>query len=72
MGYVTRAEAAALTRTDQTEPVTVMVHPEEEGDAATIIPIPSDRIVHYRQYSVRNASVVALQVSPHWLPDRTL
>ena len=62
IGFVTPAEAQQLS-TAHREPVTVMLHPDAEGDATTIVSLPYDRVVQHRQYSVRNAAAIALQVS---------
>ena len=64
IGFVTSAEAAELTESNRSEPVTVMLHPDADGDAASIVSLPYDRVTHHRQYSVRNAGAIALQVSP--------
>jgi hypothetical protein len=41
-----------------------MLHPDAEGEATAIVSLPYDRVTHHRQYSVRNAGAIALQVSP--------
>ena len=64
IGFVSAAEAAQLTQVDRSDPVTVMLHPDAESEAAAIVSLPYDRVVHHRQYSVRNAAAIALQVSP--------
>ncbi len=64
VGFVTASEAAQLTRAEQDQPVTVAVYPDAEGEATTIVSIPYDRVVQHRQYSVRNAAAIALQVLP--------
>ena len=64
IGFVTPAEASQLAHDRQVEPVNVMVHPDAEGAAAAIVSLPYDRVVHHRQYSVLNASAIALQVAP--------
>ena len=64
IGFVTPAEASQLAHDRQVEPVNVMVHPDAEGDATAIVSLPYDRVVHHRQYSVLNASAIALQVAP--------
>jgi hypothetical protein len=63
IGFVTPAEAVQLTRLD-VEPVNVNVHPDADGDATAIVSLPYDRVVQHRQYSVRNAATIALQVLP--------
>ena len=64
IGFVTPGDAAQLTQANANEPVTVMLHPDAEGEAAAIVSLPYDRVVHHRQYSVRNAGSIALQVRP--------
>src|SRR5688500_14624819 len=44
IGFVTAAEAAQLA-TNQSEPITVMLHPDAEGDATAIVSLPYDRVV---------------------------
>ena len=63
IGFVTSADAAKLT-TRSEHPATIRVFPDAELDATTIVSIPYDRIVQHRQYSVRNAEAITLQVSP--------
>ncbi len=64
VGFITPAEAAQLTRATTNDPVTLMVHPDVEGEATAIVSLPYDRVVQHRQYSVRNAAAIALQVIP--------
>jgi hypothetical protein len=64
IGFVTAGEARQLAQDLQTEAITVMLHPDAEGDATSIISLPYDRVVQHRQYSVRNAAAIALQVAP--------
>lgn len=64
VGFVTPSEAAELTRPDRTEISMVMVHPDAEGDATAIVSLPYERITHHKQYSVRSASAIALEISP--------
>lgn len=64
IGFVTAGEARHLAQDLQTEAITVMLHPDAEGDATSIISLPYDRVVQHRQYSVRNAAAIALQVAP--------
>jgi hypothetical protein len=63
VGFVTPEEATMLTAA-QGGPVTLRVHPDAQGDATTIVCIPYDRIVQHRQYSVRTAGAITLQVVP--------
>ena len=64
IGFVHPREAAQLTRADQLEPVTITLHPEAEDEATTIVSLPYDRVLHHRQYLVRTAAAITLQVSP--------
>ena len=61
VGFVTPADAARLAHSGG-DTVTVRVHPDAEGDATSIVSIPYDRIAQHRQYAVRNAAAVSLQV----------
>lgn len=61
VGFVTAADAARLAAGGQ-ESVTVRVYPDAEDEAATIVSIPYARIVQHRQYSVRNAEAITLEV----------
>lgn len=63
IGFVTPAEAAQLANGDQPL-VTIRLHPDAEGEATSIVCIPYDRIVQHRQYAIRNAEAVVLQVAP--------
>jgi hypothetical protein len=64
IGFVTAAEATQLARAHQNEPVTVLLHPDAEADATAIVSLPYERVVQHRQYSVRNAAAIVLQVAP--------
>lgn len=64
IGFLTSAEAAQLAEANRADPVTVMLHSDAEGEATVIVSLPYDRVVHHRQYSVRNAAAIALQVRP--------
>jgi hypothetical protein len=64
VGFVAPAQAARLTGQTQAEPVTVTMYPDAEGDATAIVSIPYNRIVVHRQYAVRNAEAMTLQVVP--------
>ena len=63
VGFVTPAHATTLTRATN-ETVTVRLYPDAEGDATAIVSVSYDRVVHHRQYSVRNAEAIDLQVRP--------
>ena len=63
VGFVTAADAARLNVVhDQT--VTVRIYPDTEADASVLVSIPYDRVVQHRQYSVRNADALTLQLLP--------
>jgi hypothetical protein len=68
VGFVTPAEARLLT-SGQREAVTLMVHPDTDGDATAIVSLPYDRVAHHRQYSVLNAAAISLQVVPPARPQ---
>jgi hypothetical protein len=68
VGFVTPADAAELTRASSTAPVAITVYPDVEGDATAIVSLPYDRIVQHRQYSIRNAAAITLQVRPAAAP----
>jgi hypothetical protein len=61
IGFVAPAAAAALGR-PITDIATVVFYPDAEGDATVIVSIPYDRIVQHRQYAIRNAEAITLQV----------
>jgi hypothetical protein len=63
VGFVTPAEARQLT-SGQHDPVSLVVHPDADGDATAIVSLPYDRVVHHRQYLVRSAAWINLQVMP--------
>jgi hypothetical protein len=63
IGFVTPADAAKLTHGAH-DTVTVRVYPDAEGDATTIVALSYDRVVQHRQYAVRNADAITLQVAP--------
>ena len=63
IGFVTAADAARLTQ-GQDALLTLRVYPDAEGDAATIVSISYDRVVQHRQYSVRNAEALTVEVHP--------
>jgi hypothetical protein len=61
IGFVSPADAAALTH-GESAIATIRLYPDFEGDATTIVSISYDRVVQHRQYSVRNAEALTLQV----------
>lgn len=63
LGFVTPAEAAALA-SPAGEMVSIKLYPDAEGEATVIVSVSYDRIVQHRQYSVRNAEAVTLQIAP--------
>jgi hypothetical protein len=63
IGFVTAADAAKLTN-GHDGILTIRLYPDAEGDATTIVSIPYDRVVQHRQYAVRNADALTLQVHP--------
>jgi hypothetical protein len=62
IGFVSPPEASQLTH-PTSDTVTVKIYPDAEGDATAIVSIPYDRIAQHRQYAIRNAEAIALQVS---------
>jgi hypothetical protein len=62
IGFVTSADAASLTR--QQDVATIRLYPDSDGDATTIVAISYDRVVQHRQYAIRNAEALTLQVMP--------
>jgi hypothetical protein len=62
VAFVTSAEAQRLAST--TGVVHLTAYPDIEGEARAIVAIPYSRIVHHRQYSVRNVAGIALEVRP--------
>jgi hypothetical protein len=64
IGFVTAADAARLSH-ETDEAVTVELFPDAEGDATTIVAISYDSVVQHRQYSVRSAGAISVQV---WRP----
>ena len=63
IGFVTAADAARLTKGEDAL-LTLRVYPEAEGEASTIVSISYDRVVQHRQYAIRNAEALTLQVHP--------
>ena len=61
IGFVPPAAAAALKH-PTSDVATVVIYPDAEGDATVIVSIPYDRIVQHRQYAIRNAEAITLQV----------
>lgn len=62
VGFVTAVDATNLRAGP--DPVVVMIYPDIETDASEIVAVPYSRIVHHRQYSVRNAPGLQAQVLP--------
>lgn len=63
VGFVTPASAERLA-TEGQDIVTIQMYPDAEGEATALVCVPYHRIVQHRQYSVRNAEAVTLQVRP--------
>jgi hypothetical protein len=63
IGFVTPFDAAKLTHADDGV-LTIRIFPDAEGEASTIVSIPYDRVVQHRQYAIRNADALTLQVKP--------
>ena len=63
VGFVTPREAESL-KTMSTDAIQIHLYPDAEGDASVIVAVGYDRIVHHRQYSIRNAEAIVLNVSP--------
>ena len=63
IGFVTAADAARLTHTGDVV-LTLRIFPDAEGDATTLVSISYDRVVQHRQYAIRNADALTLQVLP--------
>jgi hypothetical protein len=61
IGFVTPAAAAELKH-PAGDTVSLRIYPDSEEDATAIVSIPYDRIVQHRQYAVRNADAISLQV----------
>jgi hypothetical protein len=67
VGFVTPSAAAELAH-PAADAVAVRIYPEAVDEANVIVAIPYDRIVQHRQYAIRNAEAIALQVvTPHAL-----
>jgi hypothetical protein len=63
IGFVSAADAAKLTHTTE-QPATIRIYPDAEADATVLVAVSYDRVVQHRQYAVRNAEAVTLQVAP--------
>jgi hypothetical protein len=63
IGFVTAADAARLTHAADAV-LTIRIFPDAEADASTIVAISYDRVVQHRQYAIRNADALTLQVLP--------
>jgi hypothetical protein len=63
VGFVTPADAARLTHTGDAV-LTIRIFPDADGDATTIVSISYDRVVQHRQYAIRNADALTLQILP--------
>jgi hypothetical protein len=63
IGFVNPADAAKLTHVNDGI-VTVRVYPDAEGEATTIVSLSYDRVVQHRQYAIRNADAITIQVAP--------
>lgn len=63
VGFAAPEDAARLA-VESTAPVEVHLHPDRDEHATEIVAIPYDRIVQHRQYSIRNAGAITLQVLP--------
>jgi hypothetical protein len=62
VGFVTPADAAKLTQ-DSGETATVRLYPDAEGEATTIVSLSYDRVLQHRQYAIRNAEAITVQVA---------
>lgn len=63
VGFVSAADAAKLTQT-AAEPVALRLYPDATADATIIVAIAYDRVLHHRQYAIRNAEALDVQVHP--------
>jgi hypothetical protein len=66
IAFVTSVDAQQLAAS--TGPVRVLAFPDAEGEASVAVAISYSRIVHHRQYSVRNAASISLEVRPFAQP----
>jgi hypothetical protein len=62
VGFVRPDEAASLSAA--ADVVQIHLFPDVEDEASVIVAIGYDRIVQHRQYSVRNAAAITLNVGP--------
>jgi hypothetical protein len=62
IGFVSEADAAALS--SSTSPIEVRLQPEPEEGADSLVTIPYARIAHHRQYAVRTEHGITLQIAP--------
>ncbi len=62
VGFVTEAEAAQLGHPTGDTVITVQIYPDAERHATAIVSIPYGRIAQHRQYAIRNAEAISLQV----------
>jgi len=63
IGFVSASDAANLAHAEN-DTVAVWLYPDAEGEATVMVSVSYDRIVHHRQYSVRNAEAINLQIRP--------
>lgn len=61
IGFAAPAQAAELSHPTG-DNVAVKIYADAEGGATAIVSIPYDRIVQHRQYAIRNADAISLQV----------
>lgn len=62
IGFVTPDEARRLDASSDV--VELTIYPDAEGESRQVVAIPYSRIVHHRQYSLRNSAGIPLQVRP--------
>jgi hypothetical protein len=63
VGFVTPREAESL-KGMSADAIQIHLYPDAEGEASAIVAIGYGRIVHHRQYSIRNAEAIVLNISP--------
>jgi hypothetical protein len=61
IGFVSPAAASELAH-PTSDILTLKVYPDVDEEATAIVWIPYDRIVQHRQYAIRNAEAISLQV----------
>jgi hypothetical protein len=61
IGFVSPAAATELAH-PTSDIVTLKIYPDVDEEATAIVWIPYDRIVQHRQYAIRNAEAISLQV----------